>query len=290
MRARSTPRVAGFGDNVVDRFVDRGVLYPGGNCVNFAVYAAQLGVDSAYVGVLGTDDEARHIRSTLHLLGVDTSHCVVSPGATGWCDVRVVDGDRVFGDWAGGVVLEAPFQPTESDFAYLAGFDLVHVSAYAGLEPHLPALRARTPLISFDFSDEAEQRDPAYLDAVVPWIDLAIFSVADLDWTEAEEFARAVHDRGADLCLVTRGEEGSALFDGSAFHRVASVRVDPVDTMGAGDAFITAFTVSLLEAGWTRDGRPDGVATGTALTRAARFAADQCSIEGAFGYSKEFVQ
>ena len=36
--------VLGLGDNVIDRFVDRGVFYPGGNGINFAVFARQLGV------------------------------------------------------------------------------------------------------------------------------------------------------------------------------------------------------------------------------------------------------
>ena len=36
-------RVLGFGDNIVDRFLDRGLDYPGGNCVNVAVFARRLG-------------------------------------------------------------------------------------------------------------------------------------------------------------------------------------------------------------------------------------------------------
>lgn len=283
-------RVAGFGDNVVDRFVDRGVLYPGGNCVNFAVFAEQSGAQAAYLGVLGNDDAAAHIRFALTELGVDISRCVERPGPTGWCDVRVVEGDRVFGDWAGGVVVDAPFRPTREDLEYLSGFDLVHVGAYAALEPHLKALRENARLVSFDFSDEEEHREAAYLDAVVPHIDLAAFSVAEMSWTEAEQFARSVHARGAQLCLVTRGMEGSGLFDGETFHRADAVRVIPVDTMGAGDAFLTAFALSLLASGWRRRIPVAAHDLRAALTRAARFAAEQCSIEGAFGYPKEYQQ
>jgi sugar/nucleoside kinase (ribokinase family) len=280
-------RVLGFGDNVIDRFVDRGVYYPGGNCVNFAVYARRLGVESAYLGVLATDEPAQHLRHALAELGVSTERCVEKAGVTGWCDVTVVDGDRVFGDWDGGVVLEQPFVPTAADLRYLEGFDLVHLGAYAGLEPHLPAFREHARLVSFDLSDEAEQRDPAYLDAVAPWVDLAVVSVADLGWAEAEALARDVHDRGAGLVLVTRGLEGSAVFDGSAFHRAPAVAVEALDTMGAGDAFITSFALSLLDGGWRRGHSLPGDVFDGALHRAARFAAHQCSIEGAFGYAKE---
>lgn len=283
-------RVVGFGDNVVDRFTERGVFYPGGNCVNFAVFARRLGAESAYLGVLGTDDAARHIRASLAELGVSTDRCVEREGVTGWCDVTVVDGDRVFGDWDAGVVLEQPFVPAAEDYAYLADFDLVHVSAYAGLEPHLADLREHAALVSFDLSDELEQRDPAYLDRVAPHIDLAVLSVADLDWADAEALARDVHSRGAALCLITRGLEGSAVFDGERMLRAEAVQVEAHDTMGAGDAFITAFTHTLLEDGWTRGVRPADDVIHRALRRAARFAADQCAVEAAFGYPKEILQ
>lgn len=33
----------GFGDNVVDKYEHIKTMYPGGNCVNFAVYAKMFG-------------------------------------------------------------------------------------------------------------------------------------------------------------------------------------------------------------------------------------------------------
>lgn len=35
--------IVGFGDNVVDRYEHLGVMYPGGNAANVAVYARWLG-------------------------------------------------------------------------------------------------------------------------------------------------------------------------------------------------------------------------------------------------------
>ena len=46
-------RVIGLGDNVVDMYMHRNVMYPGGNAMNFAVYANLMGVESAYLGVFG---------------------------------------------------------------------------------------------------------------------------------------------------------------------------------------------------------------------------------------------
>jgi len=36
--------VVGFGDNVVDIYTHENVQYPGGNCVNLAVYAKMFGL------------------------------------------------------------------------------------------------------------------------------------------------------------------------------------------------------------------------------------------------------
>ena len=45
----------GYGDNVVDRYVNKNKYFPGGNAINFAVYAAKLGAESAYLGMFGDD-------------------------------------------------------------------------------------------------------------------------------------------------------------------------------------------------------------------------------------------
>ncbi len=45
----------GLGDYTIDIYVDRGVQYPGGNSLNFAVYAKRLGVDARYMGCIGDD-------------------------------------------------------------------------------------------------------------------------------------------------------------------------------------------------------------------------------------------
>ncbi|MCU1636981.1 MAG: sugar kinase, partial [Cryobacterium sp.] len=97
-------RVLGFGDNIVDRFIDRRVLYPGGNCVNVAVYARWLGADSSYLGVFGSDAYGEFLRRSLAAEDVSLAHCVVREGDSGVTDIRVEHGDRVFQGWNGGGV------------------------------------------------------------------------------------------------------------------------------------------------------------------------------------------
>ena len=63
----------GFGDNVVDKYEHIKTMYPGGNCVNFAVYAKMFGAKrSAYMGYFGNDAEAEHVMYALDDIGIET--------------------------------------------------------------------------------------------------------------------------------------------------------------------------------------------------------------------------
>lgn len=68
-------RVIGIGDNVVDKYLHSGMMYPGGNALNFSVYAKQAGASSAFIGAFGNDDAAKHIQDVLHKLQIDITHC-----------------------------------------------------------------------------------------------------------------------------------------------------------------------------------------------------------------------
>jgi fructoselysine 6-kinase len=283
-------RVLGFGDNIVDRFVDRGVEYPGGNCVNVAVYARQLGAEAAYLGVFGDDDAGVFVRGCIEGAGVDTARCEVRTGPNGLTEIETVHGDRRFLRWnGGGVTVSDPIRLRGLDYA--GSFDLVHSSVYSAVESELPALRATKALVSFDFSSEAEYRSEAYLALVCPAIDLALVSCGGLEqqqvWSELRRFAA----HGTPLVLGTMGEQGAVLFDGENFyHSNAAPAAAPfVDTMGCGDAYLAALAVGLLDAHWSRSALPPGTVIHAAMKRAARFAAGQCSVDGAFGFGRDVV-
>ncbi|NRQ32830.1 sugar kinase [Nonomuraea sp. NN258] len=283
-------RVLGFGDNIVDRFVDRGVDYPGGNSVNVAVYARRLGLEAAYLGVFGDDDLGLFLRESIAAQGVAADHCVVRPGETGISTLRVDDGDRVFLGWnGGGVTVREPLRLDAGLLAYVSSFDLVHSSVYSRSEDELPKL-AGGPLVSYDLSSEDDYRTPAYLDLTCPHADLVLLSCSHLDESDTGDLLADAVRRGAGLALGTRGVHGALAYDGrdlvSAPARLVEDPAKIVDTMGCGDAFLAGFAVSLLRDGWRT-----GVAAGRepverALDAGAEAAFEQCFVEGAFGHGR----
>ena len=71
----SAVKIIAIGDNVCDKYLSRGKMYPGGQCVNTCAYAAANGVPSAYLGKFGSDEVAAYNQKILHELGIDISHC-----------------------------------------------------------------------------------------------------------------------------------------------------------------------------------------------------------------------
>lgn len=282
-------KVIGFGDNVVDQYQHTGVMYPGGNAVNFAVYAKQLGASAAYLGVFGDDAIAEHIKGALTELNIDISHCIVKQGESGYCIVNLVDGDRVFVDWnEGGISTKEPMVLGEKELEYLKDFQLIHSGCFAKTETELKKLETLDGLVSFDFADEEPFHQDDYLKQVCPHVDFALFSCKGQSIETIKALLQKAVNYGTTYALATMGTDGSLFFDGQDFYEGNVELVTPVDTMGAGDSFVTAFLIHLLENGWKKNvSIPPGVIK-EALQQAAKFSAKNCLGEGAFGFGKKF--
>ncbi|WP_430647465.1 PfkB family carbohydrate kinase [Agromyces sp. GXS1127] len=283
-------RVLGFGDNIVDRFLDRGLDYPGGNCVNVAVFAHRLGAEASYLGVFGDDAAGTLLQEAISAEGVDLSRSVVRAGESGVSTLQVENGERIFLGWnGGGVTVRDPLVLDEGLLSYAAGFDLVHSSVYSRSESELPKLAVSGALVSFDLSSEDEFRTPEYLDRVAPHADLVLLSCSHLDPDETRTLLVDAVARGASIALATRGTDDAIVTDGtvtvSAPTRLVVDTATIVDTMGCGDAFLAGFVVSLLGSGWRHAAPPSREQFAAALEAGADAAYDQCFVEGAFRHA-----
>lgn len=132
-------KVLGFGDNVVDRYEHIKTIYPGGNCLNFAVYAKMIGVSrAAYMGYFGNDMEAEHVIWCLNKLKIETVKCRQLHGENGCARVCIEDGERIFlGSNCGGIRGKTPYILDRFDLEYMREFDLVHSGNYSFTEEEL---------------------------------------------------------------------------------------------------------------------------------------------------------
>jgi fructoselysine 6-kinase len=278
-------KVIGLGDNVVDKYVHIRTMYPGGNALNFSVFASMLGAKAAYMGTFGTDEAAAHVRIVLAELGIDTSRCLVVNGENGCAQVTVEQGDRVFlGSNEGGINKEHRRILGPEELDYLKGFDLVHSSAYSYLESELPKLKQAGIPLSFDFSDDFTED---YFLETAPSVTYSFLSGSHLAEADRVRLMKKGIELGNKMIVVTLGSEGAVLFDGSSFYKQKPKLVEAVDTMGAGDSFLTAFLFAYTER--IKHGVSHSAEILEAsLASAASFAANTCLLEGAFGFGKTY--
>ena len=59
------PRIIAIGDAVCDKYLSRGKMYPGGQCVNTCAYAHMNNAESAFLGKFGNDEVAECIQAAL---------------------------------------------------------------------------------------------------------------------------------------------------------------------------------------------------------------------------------
>lgn len=272
----------GFGDNVVDCYLDRGLMYPGGNALNAAVYAGRLGARAAYLGTFGTDPAGEHVSAVLTRLGIGTGHCRRVEGPNGLARVQLDRGNRVFcGSNRGGVARLSPFVPDNAVLNYLGGFGIVHTSCFSHLDPSLAAISQASELLSYDCS--WAWRDSDLLERIGPHVDFAALSVGEGGRAAAETAITRAHAAGIPVVLATMGAEGALASGGGGLVAQAPAPARVTDTLGAGDAFLTATLLELRAQGWSRAQPVTDRGLAEALAKAAPFAAEICGLEGAFG-------
>jgi sugar/nucleoside kinase (ribokinase family) len=255
------------GDNVVDRYIDRGVMYPGGNAVNVAVHARRCGARSAYVGAVGTDRAGRAVLDALVAEGIDTSQVRVLDGPNAYAVVQVVEGNRVFGHADVGV---SQFTLSDADLAVVAAADIVHTGECSLMEDQLADLALAARRLSFDFSE----RPWSYVEKYARHAQVAIRSCPGATAEEGAAEAKRLQGLGPAVVAVTLGAEGAVLLGHRAFAYARPEPAPVVDTLGAGDAFIARFLLGLTAGEDLRQ-----------LAQAATaYATSTCASFGAFGY------
>lgn len=253
-------RVAAIGDNCIDYYDSMNESYPGGNPVNVAVYIKRLGGESSYTGAVGTDDFGEIMVNAIKDKGVDTSHIQILDGKTAVTHVKIVKGDRVFGEYEEGVLSE--FKLRDEDITFIKKHDLAVTGIWGMIENELPQISSEIP-VAFDFANKFAS---SILEQVIPYVTYAFFSFDeesrndfDLKYQELGlerkenrmdelyEFMKAVKKKGPKVVITTLGKDGSVCYDGCSWYRFGIIDCKVVDTMGAGDSFIAGFLYGMLQ-------------------------------------------
>ena len=224
----------------------------GGSPYNVALGVARLGGRAAYLWELSSDRLGCAFAEALANEGVDISAVRRSARATpvGIVDLsgaepryNIADPDRVMHD------TDPPALPAGASI-------LVVGSAVLAQEPvadRLEALAMAAPLVAMDYNVRLPSITdlPRYrgrLERMSARAGIVKASEADLAMIgvdDAEAFLHRMLQAGAALAVLTRGGEGVSAWTAGASVHVAARRVEVVDAVGAGDAFMAGLLASL---------------------------------------------
>jgi len=246
------PHVPRPGQNVFAHSFER---FPGGKGANQAVAAARLGARTAFVGCVGDDAFGEELVGTIRAAGVDCT-CVrrASQKPTGTALIIVDDAGE------NAIVVARGANASVSGDDLQAAADLV-------ADADVMLLQLEIPVQTVAKAVEMARRHGVrtVLDAGPPCRDFseALFGVDVLspnmdeaeailetpvrDLNEAEAAARELLRRGPKAVVLKLGDQGALLATGSTRRRFDAVKVDPVDTTGAGDAFTAALAVYIAD-------------------------------------------
>ncbi|MEU0837571.1 ribokinase [Streptomyces sp. NPDC005969] len=240
------------------------VVHPGGKGANQAVAAARLGArTAALLAWVGDDAHGRLLLQSQREAGVDTVGVLVGGAPTG---VALITVDPS-GDNSIVVSPGANARLTPEDVR--AAASLLHASRVVSAQLEIPletvveVVRNLPSDTRFVLNPSPPQPLPAeVLAACDPLIvnehEARVITGAALDGSP-EDWAAALLALGPRSVVVTLGSEGALVATAESMARVPSVKVDAVDTTGAGDAFTAALAWRL--------------GTGSSLLDAAAYAA-----------------
>jgi ribokinase len=302
--ANKTPRIAVVGSNMVDlityvaRMPVKGETIEapsfemghGGKGANQAIAAAKLGASVIMVTKVGDDMFADNTIKNLANFGVDTKHVkrvagrssgvapiMVEPsGENSILIVKGANADLSPADVEAAaddlktcdlilLQLEVPLETVYAAIAFGKKHGVKTLLNPAPATPELDLTRIKD--VSFFTPNETE---------------LAILTNMPVESeAQIEAAAKSLLARGMGAVIVTMGARGALLTSASGTKPIAPVKVSPVDTTGAGDAFVGSFARFSAA----------GASVEDALNLAVRYAADSVTRRGtqkAYATASEF--
>jgi fructokinase len=250
-------RILAVGEAIMDVVVGDGrdSAHPGGSPTNIAYGLARLGDDVSLLTSLADDDHGRAIVAHLEGAGVDVLSASLHATRTATATATIgADGSASY---------DFDVAWTIPDDAVVPAVGLVHTGSIgAFLEPGASAVEE---LLAAERPRAIITLDPnirpalvgSHPDAVarfarlVAVADVVKLSDEDAGWlfpgSSLPDVAARLLEWGAACVAITRGADGALLASAAGSVSVPGIAVDVVDTIGAGDSFMSALIHSLVE-------------------------------------------
>ncbi|SDJ22461.1 fructokinase [Frankineae bacterium MT45] len=277
--------------------------YPGGSPLNIAVGLSRLGHSTAMMARLSNDAFGTILRDHAGRSGLDLSAAVSANEPTTLAIVTVDEQGKAAYDFYVTETADWQWSRAELD-AVPASTSLLHCGSLAawtqpgaGLIGELCGRLRAAGRILLSYDPNVRPRLMGDHDAAVMLVEKSVAtshvvkaSDEDIDWlypgSALADVAQRWLDLGAHLVVVTQGPDGATAFrrSGAPIHRPGRP-ITLVDTVGAGDAFMSGLLSTLVNLGIDAPARLDSLADDDlvvrVLDRAITVSAITCERAGA---------
>ncbi|CUR46009.1 Ribokinase [Alloalcanivorax xenomutans] len=232
-------------------------LTSGGSACNTVVAARQFGGSGYYACKVAGDDTGDIFVRELLAAGVDTNMNGNRPrGISGRCLVMITpDAERTMNTFLG---ISEQVSEDEVDEQIVAASRYVYLEGYLVSSPSARAAAIRLRQLAekngvgtaLTFSDPAMVRffRDGLTEMLGDGVDLLFCNEDEAKGFTDTDTPEAALEALKPLCrtlVMTRGAEGSLLWDGQQAHAIPCDPVKPVDTNGAGDMFAGAYLYAI---------------------------------------------
>jgi sugar/nucleoside kinase (ribokinase family) len=232
---------------------DKTEFMPGGPAINTAITLRRLGFDQVgLVARFGDDRAGSILKLELERAGVETKSVSTSQTSpTAVCIVCVhPNGERSFLYSFGG---NNELCPKNADISRVAANDFFHLGAAMGMSqsraelivPLLAELKKRKAIITVDTSFDPMGAWWPSLSPCLPYTDVLFSNESEAKYLTGKDdplqAAETFHSAGVKTAVIKLGGEGAYVLSDSWKGIVSPLKVEALDTTGAGDSFCGGF-------------------------------------------------
>ena len=253
----------------------------GGSAANTMVALSQLGGKGFYSCKVAGDEIGAYYLEDLENCGLDTNIAKNNrpEGITGKCLVLVTpDADRTMSTFLG---ISADFSPEELATSAILDSEYVYIEGYLVSSPPAKAAAIKAKeiadkgevktAVSLSDPNTVQYFKPGILEIIGSGVDLIFANRSEaLTMAETQDLAVAMDylKTISKTFAITRGGEGSLVFDGEKLIEIAPFPVKAIDTLGAGDMYAGAFLYGITKGmSWEKAGNLASLASSRIVTR-----------------------
>jgi len=235
-KMKKQEKVLAIGDNCVDIYLKEKTFYATGNAVDFAINLKKQDIDVSLITVFSNDIFGEFIKKTLQENGVDISNSYNKDEPTAMAKMKLINNDRFHESFYENVL--ADFKLPGSISKIIENSSIIYSEKRSKIYRYLDSIYNQNKIWIHDFS---KRLDDELNDKILPYMNYSFFSYEKKD-ERIKEFLKITQSKTKNgVVIAMLGEDGSLAYDGNSFTYEKAKTSHIVNTVGAGDSYISGF-------------------------------------------------